>query len=219
MLGLRRELADRHVLDHAPAQRAYCLVGHGDAPVLSEGCEPLISRQDAPLRYRLGCAASRSLLPRERFSSLTPTRTIGPKLLRSTRFAFSRAKGPADLSVFRRTSSTFLPTRQLLGDRHYNTADTTRARRGQIRPPFDRPVVWALAQVEERLRSAACLAPAAQLSRALLPFRRGRVPHRRSDAHPHQISDAIEDGPCGICRSGRDRHRRMDRAEPRVRRL
>src|SRR5262245_4455641 len=70
MLGLRRELADRHVLDHAPAQRAYCLVGHGDAPVLSEGCEPLISRQDAPLRYRLGCAASRSLLPRERFSSL-----------------------------------------------------------------------------------------------------------------------------------------------------
>src|SRR5262245_11832227 len=75
MLGLRRELADRHVLDHAPAQRAYCLVGHGDAPVLSEGCEPLISRQDAPLRYRLGCAASRSLLPRERFSSLGEKRT------------------------------------------------------------------------------------------------------------------------------------------------
>src|SRR5882724_7432057 len=33
MLGLRRELADRHVFDHAPAQRAYGLVGHGDAPV------------------------------------------------------------------------------------------------------------------------------------------------------------------------------------------
>ena len=54
MLGLRRELADRHVFDHAPPQRAHGLVGHGDAPVLSEGCEPLISRQDAPLRYRLG---------------------------------------------------------------------------------------------------------------------------------------------------------------------
>jgi len=24
-LGFRRELADRHVFDHAPAQRAYCL--------------------------------------------------------------------------------------------------------------------------------------------------------------------------------------------------
>ena len=49
MLGLRRELADRHVFDHAPAQRAHGLVGHGDAPVLREGCEPLISRQDAPV--------------------------------------------------------------------------------------------------------------------------------------------------------------------------
>src|SRR6202453_3072999 len=36
MLGLRRELADRHVFDHAPAQRAHCFIGHGDAPVLSE---------------------------------------------------------------------------------------------------------------------------------------------------------------------------------------
>jgi hypothetical protein len=26
MLGLLGELADRHVFDHAPAQRAYCLV-------------------------------------------------------------------------------------------------------------------------------------------------------------------------------------------------
>ena len=32
-LSLRRELADRHVFDHALAQRAHCLVGHGDAPV------------------------------------------------------------------------------------------------------------------------------------------------------------------------------------------
>src|SRR6266704_1219368 len=70
MLGLRRELADRHIFDHAPPQWAHGLVGHGDAPVLSEGCEPLISRQDVPLRYRVGCVASRSKLPRERFSPL-----------------------------------------------------------------------------------------------------------------------------------------------------
>src|SRR5215475_809057 len=37
MLGLLRELADRHVLDHAPTQRADSLLGHGAAPVLSEG--------------------------------------------------------------------------------------------------------------------------------------------------------------------------------------
>src|SRR6478672_2949598 len=75
MLGLRRELADRHVFDHAPPQWAHGLVGHGDAPVLSEGCEPLISRQDVPLRYRVGCVASRSKLPRERFSPLATNRT------------------------------------------------------------------------------------------------------------------------------------------------
>src|SRR5258708_2093248 len=44
-------------------QWAHGLVGHGDAPVLSEGCEPLISRQDVPLRYRVGCVASRSPTP------------------------------------------------------------------------------------------------------------------------------------------------------------
>src|SRR5258706_7360750 len=55
-------------------QWAHGLVGHGDAPVLSEGCEPLISRQDVPLRYRVGCVASRSKLPRERFSPLTQKR-------------------------------------------------------------------------------------------------------------------------------------------------
>ena len=38
MLGFWRELTDRHVFDHAPAQRADALVDHGDAPVLSEGC-------------------------------------------------------------------------------------------------------------------------------------------------------------------------------------
>src|SRR6266540_5664695 len=36
LLGLRRNHSDRHVCDHAPAQRAHRLVGHGDAPVLSE---------------------------------------------------------------------------------------------------------------------------------------------------------------------------------------
>jgi hypothetical protein len=49
--GLLRELADRHVRDHAPTQRADSLLGHGAALVLSEGCEPPISRQDAPIRY------------------------------------------------------------------------------------------------------------------------------------------------------------------------
>jgi len=42
-----------------------------DAPVLSEGCEPLISRQDAPSRYRVGRAAGHSALPHERFSPVT----------------------------------------------------------------------------------------------------------------------------------------------------
>ncbi len=36
------------------AQRAYRLVGHGDAPVLSELQTPHLSRQDAPLSYRVG---------------------------------------------------------------------------------------------------------------------------------------------------------------------
>src|SRR5437588_9888391 len=48
MLGLRREFADRHVFDHAPAQRAYCLVGHGDAPVLSEVVETPRSQDRTP---------------------------------------------------------------------------------------------------------------------------------------------------------------------------
>jgi hypothetical protein len=64
-------LADGHVFDHAPPQWAHGLVGHGDAPVLSEGCKPLISRQDVLLRYRVGCVASRGKLPRERCSPCT----------------------------------------------------------------------------------------------------------------------------------------------------
>src|ERR1700683_2567390 len=69
MLGLLRELADCHVLDHAPTQRACCLFGHGDAPVLSEW-KPLISKQDAPSRYPDRRTAAASSLPRERFSPL-----------------------------------------------------------------------------------------------------------------------------------------------------
>ena len=44
------------------------LVGHGDAPVLSEVGNPSSSRQDAPVRYWVSRAACRSDLPRERFS-------------------------------------------------------------------------------------------------------------------------------------------------------
>src|SRR6267154_79579 len=40
MLGLRCELADRHVFDHAQPQRAYGLVGHGACSCLVEGCDP-----------------------------------------------------------------------------------------------------------------------------------------------------------------------------------
>jgi hypothetical protein len=49
MLGFWRELADRHVFDHAPAQRADDLVGHGDAPVLSEVVEPLDLKTGRPV--------------------------------------------------------------------------------------------------------------------------------------------------------------------------
>jgi hypothetical protein len=34
-----------------PDQLRHWLVGHGDAPVLSEGCEPLLSRRDIPVYY------------------------------------------------------------------------------------------------------------------------------------------------------------------------
>src|SRR6266849_9189782 len=63
MLGLCCELADRHVFDHALTQRANGLLGHGDAPVLSEGCQPLISRQDAPIRYLMSCTRGGTAAP------------------------------------------------------------------------------------------------------------------------------------------------------------
>jgi hypothetical protein len=48
MLGFRRELADHHVFDHASAQWADGLVGHGDAPVLNEVVETPQSQDRAP---------------------------------------------------------------------------------------------------------------------------------------------------------------------------
>src|ERR1035438_421144 len=75
MLGLRRELADRHVFDHALPQRAYGLIGHEGCSCLDEGCEPLISRQDALSCYPFGCVARSRALPRERFSPLSAHRT------------------------------------------------------------------------------------------------------------------------------------------------
>src|SRR6266567_6838315 len=56
MLGLRRELADRHVFDHAPPQRAYGLVGHEDAPVLMKVVNP--SSQDRTPRRAIVLAPS-----------------------------------------------------------------------------------------------------------------------------------------------------------------
>src|SRR5229473_1560685 len=72
MLGLCCELADRHVFDHAPTQRADGLLGHGDAPVLSEVVQTphLKTGRTHPLPYELRSRPSRSTLPRERFSPL-----------------------------------------------------------------------------------------------------------------------------------------------------
>jgi hypothetical protein len=45
-----------------------------------KGCEPLISGQDVPPRYRVGRVASRRVLPRERFSPLAQNGLVGPIL-------------------------------------------------------------------------------------------------------------------------------------------
>src|SRR6516165_5134148 len=71
MLGLRPELADRHVFDHAPAQRTHCLVGHGGAPVLGEVVATPRSQDRAlPLNTAVDnyVGSPRGTLPRERFS-------------------------------------------------------------------------------------------------------------------------------------------------------
>jgi hypothetical protein len=52
MLGFRRELTGRHVFDHASAQWAGVLVGHGDALVLNEVVETPQS-QDRALRHAI----------------------------------------------------------------------------------------------------------------------------------------------------------------------
>src|SRR5258708_39006459 len=72
MLGLRCELADRHVFDHAPTQRADGLLGHGDAPVLSEVVKPLDLKtgRTYPPAYELRSSGAAATLPRERFSPL-----------------------------------------------------------------------------------------------------------------------------------------------------
>ena len=70
LLGLRRNLADRHVSMMRWAQRARCH-RRSHVPVLSEVAGASSSSQHAPFRYRVGCAACRSELPRERFSPLT----------------------------------------------------------------------------------------------------------------------------------------------------
>src|SRR6516165_8307733 len=75
MLGLRHELADRHVFDHAPAQRADGLVGHGGAPVLSEVVEHLDLRTGRFHRLRLLIItrAAPQAPYRERFSPVAPS--------------------------------------------------------------------------------------------------------------------------------------------------
>jgi len=69
---------------------------------LSEGCEPLISKQDAPSRYRVGCAAGRSALPRERFSPLAHSVVslrCGIWSATGAQRTPARAASPADLWV------------------------------------------------------------------------------------------------------------------------
>src|SRR5262249_6085796 len=79
MLGLLRELADRHVFDHAPTQRADSLLGHGDAPVLSEGCKPLHLKtgRTHPLHHDPRSRAAPPYLPPERFSPVTQSGLLG----------------------------------------------------------------------------------------------------------------------------------------------
>src|SRR6266700_1273186 len=82
VLGLLRELAHCHFFDHAPTQRAHCLFGHGDAPVLSEGStKPLISKQDAPERYPDQYTARRGSYRGERFSPMAHRTPAGTSAL------------------------------------------------------------------------------------------------------------------------------------------
>src|ERR1700684_2563376 len=93
MLSLRRELADRHVFDHALPQRAYGLIGHEGCSCLDEGCEPLISRQDAPSCYRVGCVVRRGALPRERFSPLARSGRSCADSVSASLFVWDQTRG------------------------------------------------------------------------------------------------------------------------------
>src|SRR5262249_54676184 len=110
MLGLRHELADRHVFDHAPAQRADGLVGHGGAPVLSEVVEHLDLRTGRFHRLRLLIItrAAPQAPYRERFSPLAPS---GGKPFASL---CPLLPAEADISPKRRTSR-FDPERSIGG--------------------------------------------------------------------------------------------------------
>ena len=61
LLGLLREMTRRHVFDHALAQRADGIVGHGIAPVSRGFKNPVILRQDEPTCYPAIQHASRTL--------------------------------------------------------------------------------------------------------------------------------------------------------------
>src|SRR5262249_52641127 len=68
MLGLLRELPNRHFLDHAPTQRADSLLGHGAAPFLSKVVNPSSQDRTHP---------SATLLSRDRASAAAPYRASG----------------------------------------------------------------------------------------------------------------------------------------------
>src|ERR1700730_9000165 len=78
VLGLRREMADAHVLDHAPAKWGDAFLGH--AILLSEArlLTPRSSDRTLPPRYRTlhddTRQPARGALPRERFRSLAQMR-------------------------------------------------------------------------------------------------------------------------------------------------
>src|SRR5215469_1541189 len=107
MLGLRHELADRHVFDHAPAQRADGLVGHGGAPVLSEVVEHLDLRTGRFHRLRLLIItpAAPQAPYRERFSPMAPSG--GRHLHRYVRCWKKRTRGRAPRLTEAAYSSSF----------------------------------------------------------------------------------------------------------------
>ena len=87
VLGLRREMADAHVLDHAPTKWGDAFLGH--AILLSEArlLTPRSSDRTRPPRYRTPHddthQPARGALPRERFSSLLQERRDNGHQLRS----------------------------------------------------------------------------------------------------------------------------------------